>query len=394
MKIRQALGRLLGVSEKRVYVPVHSNQGSHRPSPMPKYKQRANGYLATQISIDAKGVQTQGDGIPSLGFGATSTYNYDVFTALWRMRRLSRDQYQADPYYRRAVRLTQRNVVGAGVLAKPQPRDAAGNVVEPVADAIAAKWRKFGRRGMCDVTRQLSWLDIEYLAVYSMMVDGEFLAVIHTDMDGIRLQVIEPWRLGHEVATDGGRFMGIKVDAYGAPVSYSIAMPVYDKVWGAMSEFSPAQQSDIRDFPAKSVIHLFDREFPEQLRGMPPFTSSIPRLENLADYEATEQQAAAIAAGPLGFITRNEQGGGLSMPTIPAVDEKGKDGQPAVKDGKLEIDTAPGSINELDYAANFAQFDPSRIPTLPIRTMSAVCCVGLLAAWTCRMCCCRRTLAA
>ena len=342
------------------YVHAAAKGAAARRKPL--YAQRANGYFDIQRGVDADGLAVQRNAIPTLNYGATTTYNYDILTALWRMRRMSRDEYQGDPYFRRAVRLTQRNVVGKGVQVKPQPRMADGNVFPALSADMKRQWERFGKRGVPDVTGRLSWLDIEYQAIFSMMVDGEFLAVIH-DIEGeVKLQVLEPWRLGNETATLGNRFMGLELNPFGKVSAYHIAMPDYsDGSWTAMQGAVPTGQTDLQRLPAERVIHLFDPEFPEQLRGMPPLVTTIQRLRNLVAYEESEQQAASISAGPIGFLTRNETGGGFSTPS--AVDEAGNpldaNGNPVTSDGKLELDMSPGAVNEIDYNAQFQAFDPN-----------------------------------
>lgn len=57
--------------------------------------------------------------------------------------------------------------------------------------------------------------------------------------------------------------------------------------------------------PAKDIIHLYKKEFPQQVRGLPPFNAVLDDIKQIQDYRVAELMAAKVAACLGIFYERN-----------------------------------------------------------------------------------------
>lgn len=58
---------------------------------------------------------------------------------------------------------------------------------------------------------------------------------------------------------------------------------------------------------AKDIIHLYKKEFPQQVRGIPPFNAVLDDIKQIQDYRVAELMAAKVAACLGVFYERNNQ---------------------------------------------------------------------------------------
>ena len=159
------------------------------------------------------------------------------------------------------------------------------------ADALEMLWWKWTQR--MDLRGRLHLPDMLQLWTRSMFLNGEFFAIrVNDDRDSndiprLRLQNIDPRRIGGEVSSTGADiFMGIKIDEYTRPLAYFVEG--YRDVL--------IQKIERKEYPAAQVIHGFDEQEPEQLRGVPWLAPVLQDIADIRDYDQAVLDAAKAMA--------------------------------------------------------------------------------------------------
>lgn len=258
------------------------------------------------------------------------------------LRARSREQYRNNDFASRFVQLVKSNVVGPnGVTiqatvenspafaAQYGPLDTAAN------DAIEAGFQKWGRASTCDAAGRLSWVQMQQMALSSVAVDGEFIAIVNTKARnpyGFSLMAMDAELLDVEMNVDPrpGRNrirFGIEIDGAGRAVNYYFKTDTGHSV-----------------VPADDVLHLFIPEYIGQLRGFPMLATALPRLQMLAGYEEAAITAARVGAAKMGFFT-SAAGDGYT-------------GSDTDSDGAVISDVSPGTFEQLPAGTSFQSFNP------------------------------------
>lgn len=258
------------------------------------------------------------------------------------LRARSREQYRNNDYASRFVQLVKSNVVGpngvtiqATVENSPQFVQQYGPLDTAANDAIEAAFQKWGRASTCDAAGRLSWVQMQQIALSSVAVDGEFIAVINrraSNPYGFSVQAMDADSLDVEMNVDPrpGRNrirFGIEIDGAGRAVNY----------------FFKGDNGHTA-VPADQVLHLFIPEYVGQLRGFPMLATALPRLNMLAGYEEAAITAARVGAAKMGFFSS------------PAGD--GYTGNDIDADGAVITDVSPGTFEQLPAGTTFQSFNP------------------------------------
>ena len=91
----------------------------------------------------------------------------------------SRDQSINNDYAKRFIKVCKQNIVGhKGVVLQAQSKDANGQIDKLANDAIELEWKKWGKKGVCEVTGMYSWRDMHDFCITSGSKDGEFIVRI------------------------------------------------------------------------------------------------------------------------------------------------------------------------------------------------------------------------
>lgn len=204
--------------------------------------------------------------------------------------------------------------------------------------------------------------DILFLtAVQALSSDGECFFRTYSAPSGLRVELIEAWRIENDYSADGfepDEFCGIKYDAYNEPVSYKIR------------NTSPNPNTYTAGFAtvsADSIAHLFIPQFPGQRRGLPLLQSSLNTLASLRKLEDASLAAAETAAN-ISFVisTKNE-------PNYDTEDG-GDDRLPALDEVPLPIEKNTGLALPDNYAAT--QFK-SENPNINLIAYQEACLLGV-----------------
>ena len=193
------------------------------------------------------------------------------------------------------LRNLQRNVVGIhGFTLQSKAKDAA------LRPEIERLWREYGSRAAHAVTmdERSSARDLDILVLRSLMIDGEcFIHRIYDPVSkfGWRYEVIDslqidPFYMVNKIAGGARIFMGIEFDSKGREVAYWYRPTVCEQY-----------NTGVRErIPATNIIHLFRKEFPAQMRGIPPLAGAVIDLKRLDDYRDAELVHAQIASCTMG----------------------------------------------------------------------------------------------
>lgn len=198
-------------------------------------------------------------------------------------------------------------IVGAhGINVVPQPRDAAGNIVEEVVDQIMPVYRAWSKRP--EVTWQHDWPSAQRLLARTWLRDGESLLqelvgmvpyLEHGSAVPYSLELIEPDMLPLDLDDSERRILqGIEANAWGRPTAYHL----YKRHPGDADVFV----SETKRVPAAYIRHLRVVNRINQRRGESILASTFTRVEDLKDYEESERIAAKIGASMAAAIIKGD----------------------------------------------------------------------------------------
>ncbi len=234
---------------------------------------------------------------------AGTSANAEIGTAIARLRDRSRDLVRNNPYAAKAVSAVVSNLVGTGIMPRARSGDGA---INEMADRL---WARFAET--CDADGLTDFSGLQALIVRTLVESGECLVRVRERRaeDGLpvplQLQLLEPDHLDASKTGDapGGGFViqGVEFDALGRRRAYWL-YPVHP---GEVAMFRRASLVS-QPVPAASVLHLFDRLRPGQVRGVPWFAPVILKLRDLDDYDDAELVRKKIEACFAAFVTGSD----------------------------------------------------------------------------------------
>lgn len=224
--------------------------------------------------------------------------NREIESAGERLRQRSRDLVRNDPYGRRAIAALVANAIGTGITA-----DSSSP-----AGAVWMAWAK-----ECDFYGELDFCGLQALVARCIFEAGECLIVrvrmlaSQAGKSGVplKIKVLEPDYLDatrHGPQGNGNFcFSGIECDPQGRRVAYHL----WQQHPGD-AQFFLARMTSMR-IPAEDVIHVFEKERPGQLRGVPRLSSVILQLRDLNEYNEAILVKKKIEACFAAFVTTDEE---------------------------------------------------------------------------------------
>ena len=241
---------------------------------------------------------------------SSTSADAEIDGSLVRLRNRARQLCRDNPYARQALRAIAANVIGAGVRMQAHVKmQRGGRLDQGVNDAIEAAWADWCRPTTCHVAGQLSFHEVERLAVTAMAESGEvFIRLVPEAFGGgltpLALEVIESDLLdegktsGPDAQGNEWR-MGVKVDRWGRPTSY------------AFRSRHPGDLTNgvgwrIIEIAADQIIHLRLTDRPGQTRGVTWFAAAVKALHHLGGYQDAEVIRARATASLMGFVTSPE----------------------------------------------------------------------------------------
>lgn len=186
-------------------------------------------------------------------------------------------------------------LVGTGLRPNPRGTDAPG---------VTAAFETWADDASADGSADLYGL--QRVVAEHVIVDGEALAILHRDPDGLRVQLLPPEHLDRSKGldwADGSRIVqGVEMDARGRPVAYWIHPHDPATVFGG--------QASVR-FDAGDVIHVFQATSAGQVRGvswLAPAILPASELDQLMDALLVGVKVGAMLSAYI--VNQNDLSGG------------------------------------------------------------------------------------
>ena len=282
---------------------------------------------------------------------ATLTGDAAVLNKIVKVRDRMRQQEYDNDYARSFYNAVENNVLGCeGLCLTVKARMPRGKLDKEANDAVWAEWMKWGKLGNCDVTGELSWIDLQKLALRTATRDGGVLIRKRVGRQygphGFQLQLYEIDQLDSNYTgqADNGNsvFHGIEKDDMGRTVAYYILDRHPGDIIGLRTGYRQR-----RRVPSEEIIHYYVKERITGSIGVPRLISAADGLHHLNEYESAELMQSRAAAQKGGWF---ESETGASFPGEEQVDEEGN---------KSTLnDFEPFSFDELPKGTKFIPYDP------------------------------------
>ena len=259
---------------------------------------------------------------------------------LARLRARSRDLARNDDTAKRFLALLKQNVLGHACI-----------TLEAEDDAIEREWNLFGKKRRAaggwvspSACGTLSLREISWLALLSRAIDGEcFLQILRGyphNPHRFALRFLDPDLLHTNYTTtlpNGNRVeMGVELDEFDRPVAYHFS---------ETRKLRPGAKRPA-PIPVDQIIHVYRREFPGQLRGIPDFAVIMHKNKMLSGVHEAVVVGWRVAAAKMGFFSSED----------PNFIADGEDGQDSFD--PQTIDATPGTFDRIPYGTKLETFDP------------------------------------
>lgn len=273
--------------------------------------------------------------------------NQDIKSSLATLRERSRDLAKNNNHFKKFLSMCEKHVIGpAGIQLQMKVEDSPGKPDNIANSLIENEFYLWGKKGQCDVSGKLSWMDCQKLFTRTFFCDGECVVRMIDGWDK------NPWRFAiqfidsslldvtHSTKAEAGNriIMGVELDSWERPVKYWFS--TIDNVDDGHGMTISSRKMPI---PAQDIIHGFISEFVGQARGIPRGSSAVLAINMLNGYAEAELVAARAAACKGGFYTQN---GG---------EYKGDD----VIDGRIVEELSPGIARVLPEGVDFKEHNPT-----------------------------------
>ncbi|MBI4030854.1 MAG: phage portal protein [Proteobacteria bacterium] len=282
------------------------------------------------------------------------------------LRDRSRDLIRNAPLAAGAVNTVVTNVVGTGLMVQSRiDRDVLQGVLgdkeedfDAFERAAEREFRLWAESQNCDVSRTQNFVGLQDLVLRSTLESGDVF-ILKTFIErpmwplGTALQVIEADRVCNPDGKVDMPFLsgGVELDIYGAPIAYHVLKAHPGDVMDKRSRESLRVSAYGRD-GMRLMLHLFTRQRPGLVRGVPYMAPVIESLKQLDKYTEAEIMAAVISAMFTVFVKSEDPDGLSSMNEAPA-------GMPTGRDDD-EFRLGSGAILDLMPYESIEIADPKR----------------------------------
>ncbi|MCC6389137.1 MAG: phage portal protein [Bryobacterales bacterium] len=272
--------------------------------------------------------------------------NAEIAVALSKLRERSRDLVRNNAYAARAVAEVVGNAIGTGITV--QARSGASDVDR----AINSAWTDWIEQ--CDADGQLDLYGIQALVARTVFDSGECLVRLRQRRPGdgfrvpLQLQVLEPDYLDQsktQKTATGYIIQGVEFDLVGRRTFYWL----FGQHPGEVTQTSLRGSLVSARVPATEVLHVYRKDRPGQVRGVPWLAPVVVTLRDLDEYEEAELVRKKIEACFAAFVTQPQ--GPEGPPIAPAAPD------PAT--GKRVESFEPGMIEYLKPGEEITFSSPS-----------------------------------
>jgi lambda family phage portal protein len=204
--------------------------------------------------------------------------------------RRCREAYANNDYVKAFASMACTNVIGhKGIRIQVKLKDNA--VLNGKIEKLFKRWSK---RGSCDVTGQMSFIDIQLMCLRSLLISGEFFVLKHVIDGKLQLQLIDNLRIDVSkrgtINSSRSIINGIEVDQFGKPHAY----------------YFLNDDNTTKRIPADKVIHGYIHEHIGQKRGIPAIATALTRLSLISQFETAAVDNAKTTAKSMGFFSKSD----------------------------------------------------------------------------------------
>tara|TARA_R110001632_G_scaffold40001_2_gene99884 strand:+ start:390 stop:1826 length:1437 start_codon:yes stop_codon:yes gene_type:complete len=237
----------------------------------------------------------------NFSIGSNTTTEEDIRN-LEQARDTSRLYAKNNGFIKGLLRASRDNVIGTGLKAKSNlSRKHFKNLTESqlknIEDNINNYFNKWALSKNSDITQNNNFYLQQRLAYFTYKRDGDVFATLPLLRNEINLRLIPPEFVTYDSVD--GFIQGIRTNQYGRPVEYAI-----NKSEDGLDDFIILRNS----INKQNVLHLFDNERINSLRGMPFTTEIIRDCVYIDDYMKSELLASQIASKFIGTIKTKSNG--------------------------------------------------------------------------------------
>lgn len=289
----------------------------------------------------AEKTSTFGNRVSGYGLSINETLRRDVMA----VRAASRKAGEDDSYVVRFLSMAETHIVGHnGFKLQVKAKKANGDLDEEANQAIENAFTRWGKKGVCDVTGQYSWKDIQRLFIRTVAQDGACLVREVPGFPnefGYALQLLECDHLDINYSKDdyNGNTIrhGVELNEWGRHVAYHVLTNRPGD-----STYHTGNTRYLR-IPAEEIIFGFYPFRIGQTIGVPWAHAALIDLLDLYNYREAEMTSARTAASKMfvyepdsdvepddgeddeEFVEELEPGGGIVAPygySVKALDFK------------------------------------------------------------------------
>lgn len=249
----------------------------------------------------------RGDGW--MPYNTSENANSDIQKSLKILRDRSIHGYKNNASIFKAIRTIQNNVIGTGIM--PTPVKSDSNLSKNEIQKIKDEWKAWAEKTDCDFDGFFSLYGLQSLVMRNVAMQGEVFVLKRRDSSSrhpIKLQVLAPHMVDHTknsymISERKGNYVvqGVEFNDQGKRVGY----------W--VFDHNPNNEYTMKLAPkfvsADDMIHVFYKEFPEQVRGVPFGTSTMLSMRDLADYKDAQLMLQKVSACHVAFTTKQENAG-------------------------------------------------------------------------------------
>jgi len=273
----------------------------------------ANGNPMRRVTITASSdtaYKAASNGIEMRGWNPSrGSADADLLPEKGEIDARARDLTRNEPVAKSGVNAQLDMVVATGAAVRPMPDYKVLGMTKKEADAwardVRSRFHDYADSTDIDATRQGNLSDLTRLFYRTKITVGEgtALPVYLPGRAGVRygtaLHLIDPDRISNPNWMPDSETLrqGIEIDSFGAPQGYHIqkAHPS-DAFFGSTRpyewEYVPART----DWGRLRFIHAFEKERPDQHRGLSAMAAMMSQFKLLSEYKGAELQAALTNA--------------------------------------------------------------------------------------------------
>lgn len=246
----------------------------------------------------------------------------DLIALTLRARSLVKNNQTVNSY----INLMLRSVLGnTGFVLNCTAYNADGTSDKIANEIIQEHWLQYTKscKNYVSADQQSNGLDLDRQVLFNYLVDGQVYLKKIKDQNskyGIRFQIIDSLDVDilYNVDNLGDNYRictGIKVDQHCKPISYFIRKNK------SLDWYEVGERVEV---PASEIIHIYNKQFANQVRGYTPFAPVLLSLNSLDEYKRAEIQSSLINACWLGiWEQQNSSADAFSDYDEEQIDQKG-----------------------------------------------------------------------